>query len=276
MTTKQQLRLKQKPKVPRRSVRKGWSVKHLPSGGPRVDQVRSLPAMPKYGLARQVEVDRLKNEVHRLSRQVASLKDGFALQAEVDRLRSEVHQLALQVALSKVSPSSSWPTAIPNMPTNEPYSFLIGDPPKTAESRLPSAEDEAAAERKWQDLVQQGESARVRWLDQGLLVRSEDLARAWGRSRQALEKASGRGQLFSLKVGKNRYYPAAFKALEAEAVKGVCVYLRGEDAVAKFIFWNKAHGSLGGLTPADAIREGKGDKVARLAKAWSAERGLNF
>lgn len=276
MSTKQPLRLKQKPQVPRRSVRKGWSVQHLPSGVPRVDQVGSLPVTPEYGLAHQDEVDRLKNEVHRLSREVASLKDGFARQAEVDSLRSEVHQLALQVASSKSSLSGSGPAAIPNVPTNKRYPFLVGDSPNTAGSSLPSAEDEAAAERKWQDLVQQGESARVGWLNQGLLVPSEDLARAWGRSRQALERASGRGQLCSLKVGKNRYYPAVFRALEAEAVKGVCQFLRGEDAAAKFIFWNKAHGSLGGLTPADAIREGKGDKVARLAKAWSAERGPDF
>lgn len=129
-------------------------------------------------------------------------------------------------------------------------------------------------DQAWSALLGQGESVRTGWVRDGLLVSSVVLAEAWGRSRQALEYAAKRGELFSIKVGKNRFYPTVFARLEAEAVKAVCLKLKGEDAVAKFVFWGKKHGGLGGLTPSEAISVGQLDNVVRLAEAWSAERGL--
>lgn len=139
-----------------------------------------------------------------------------------------------------------------------------------------SAQEKAdsAAEHEWQARLQQGEAVRLRWVSEGLLIPSQQLAAAWGRSPQALSQADRRGRLISLKVKGDRYYPSVFATLEAEAVNDVCSRLVGEDAVGKFIFWNRPHGSLGGLTPAEAINAGKGAEVARLADAWSAERGL--
>lgn len=138
----------------------------------------------------------------------------------------------------------------------------------------PSVAVEDAAAVEWQLLLREGEAARVGWLRDGLLISSAELASAWGRTRQALAQAEMRGELFSVKVGKNRFYPAVFRVLEAEGVKLVCSRLGGNDAAAKFVFWDKPHESLGGLTAADAIRAGACDKVMRLADAWSAERGF--
>jgi hypothetical protein len=140
---------------------------------------------------------------------------------------------------------------------------------------VPTAEEEAAGEQQWQARLKQGESVRLAWVQDGLLIPSRQLAQAWGRTPQALSLADRHGKFLSLKVKGDRYYPAVFMTLEAEVVKDVCSRLKGEDAVGKFIFWSKPHGSLGGLTAADAIKAGKGEKVVQLADAWSAERGLN-
>ena len=126
----------------------------------------------------------------------------------------------------------------------------------------------------WNALLAQGETVRNEWVRTGLLVPSAELETAWGCSRQVLDQAAKHGELFALKVGENRYYPAVFKRVEPDGVKAVCFLLKGDDVVAKFVFWNKTHGGLRGLTPADAIQAGQGEKVAQLADAWSAERGL--
>lgn len=133
---------------------------------------------------------------------------------------------------------------------------------------------EAAATAEWRTMLAQGKTARRNWVRDGLLVPSTDLEMAWGCSRQALDRAVKQGEVFAIEVDENRYYPEVFTRLEMEAAKAVCFRLKGDDVVAKFIFWNKTHGCLGGLTPADAISAGKGDKVAQLADAWSDERGL--
>lgn len=190
--------------------------------------------------------------------QVLSLKEALAcevieLHEAINALREDYENLALGY-LSLVDRTSSdaqhGASASSKAPQNEP-------------------DDQA-----WSALLGQGESVRTGWVRDGLLVSSVVLAEAWGRSRQALEYAAKRGELFSIKVGKNRFYPTVFTRLEAEAVKAVCLKLKGEDAVAKFVFWGKKHGGLGGLTPSEAISVGQLDNVVRLAEAWSAERGL--
>lgn len=144
--------------------------------------------------------------------------------------------------------------------------------PSVASSSSVSTDD-ASAEQEWQELVSAGESVRLSWVQEGLLIPSHDLASAWARTPQALSQASSRGELLSLKVKRNRYYPAVFKSLSADDVKEICQRLKGNDEAGHFIFWNKAHSSLGGLTPEEAIHAGNRDKVAQLADAWSAERG---
>ena len=49
-----------------------------------------------------------------------------------------------------------------------------------------------------------GEAARVQWVKDGLVVPGEQLAQAWGLTRQALAPAAERGEVFAVKVG-NRY-----------------------------------------------------------------------
>lgn len=146
----------------------------------------------------------------------------------------------------------------------------------TESSESPAATGEGDSDGvAWNAFLGQGEAVRRAWVRTGLLVPASELATSWGCSEQALDQATEDGELFDLQAGDVRYYPAAFTRLEMEAVKAVCSQLKGDDVVAKFVFWNKTHGALGGLGPVDAIRgAGQSEKVIGLAAAWSDERGL--
>lgn len=118
------------------------------------------------------------------------------------------------------------------------------------------------------------EQLRQAWVDEGLLVSGSDLAKAWSRTRQAIDQARGRSELFGVRV-KNAYlYPAGFAQLPAESVGKVNRQLGGGDAVAKFIFWTRPHGGAGGMTIAALIAKGNVARAIELAQGWSAEHGV--
>ncbi len=119
-----------------------------------------------------------------------------------------------------------------------------------------------------------GEAARVQWVQDGLVVPGEQLAQAWGLTRQALAPAAGRGEIFAVKIGNRLYYPHAFLALDRETVAMLCRALGDLSASEKLIFWLRGHGALGGKDVAAALDAGVAvAKVARLATAWASERG---
>lgn len=53
-----------------------------------------------------------------------------------------------------------------------------------------------------------GENLLQQWVRDGTLIPSTELVRSWGVSRQALDQAVERGELFSLKIAGRRYYLA--------------------------------------------------------------------
>jgi hypothetical protein len=119
-----------------------------------------------------------------------------------------------------------------------------------------------------------GEAARVQWVKDGLVVPGEQLAQAWGLTRQALAAAANRGEVFAVKIGNRLYYPQAFLALYRETVAAVCRALGDLDASEKLMFWLREHGALGGKGVAAALDSGVAvAKVERLAAAWARERG---
>jgi hypothetical protein len=128
------------------------------------------------------------------------------------------------------------------------------------------------ADAAWAELIAQGEVAKACWVTSGKLIGSTHLAQDWDRTRQALDQACARNELFFVRVGRNKFYPSVFASLEADLVGRVCRKLIG-DAVGKFVFWNQQHGGLNGRTPEEAIKAGHVAKVVQLAEAWSAERG---
>ena len=119
-----------------------------------------------------------------------------------------------------------------------------------------------------------GEAARVQWVKDGLVVPGEQLAQAWGLTRQALAPAADRGEVFAVKIGNRLYYPQTFLALDREAVATVCRALGDLGASEKLMFWLREHGALGGKGVAAALDAGVAvSKVERLATAWARERG---
>ncbi len=116
------------------------------------------------------------------------------------------------------------------------------------------------------------EAARHEWISSGLLVSWRDLSDAWGgRSRQALDQACDRGDLFSLKVAGKRWYPGVFRMLPAEAVKAVNRRLANVDPASKLIFWTRPQGPLGGQTLAEAILANQLERAEQVAKAFADE-----
>jgi hypothetical protein len=118
-----------------------------------------------------------------------------------------------------------------------------------------------------------GEAARVQWVRDGLVVPGEQLAQAWGLTRQALAPAADRGEVFAVKVGNRLYYPQAFLGMDREAVAAICRALGDLGASEKLMFWLREHGALPGKSVAAALEAGTGlAKVQRLAAAWARER----
>jgi hypothetical protein len=121
-----------------------------------------------------------------------------------------------------------------------------------------------------------GEAARVQWIKDGLVVPGEQLAQAWGLTRQALAPAADRGELFAVKIGNRLFYPQAFLAMDRNAVAAICRALGDLGASEKLIFWLREHGSLAGRQVAAALEAGTSlATVERLAAAWARERGAS-
>jgi len=119
-----------------------------------------------------------------------------------------------------------------------------------------------------------GEAARVQWVKAGLVVPGEQLAQAWGLTRQALAPAADRGEVFAVKVGNRLYYPQAFLGMDRETVAAICRALGDLGTSEKLMFWLRDHGALAGKSVAAALEAGVAvAKVERLAAAWARERG---
>jgi len=119
-----------------------------------------------------------------------------------------------------------------------------------------------------------GHETYVRWTRDGTLLSSTEFAPRWGVTRQALEQAVERGELFSLKVGNRRYYPSVFLSLTRPLVAEITRTLGSADADEKLIFMLRTHGGLGGRSIAEAVSAGMEDRVLNLAQSWAEERGL--
>jgi hypothetical protein len=124
--------------------------------------------------------------------------------------------------------------------------------------------------------VTRGEAARVQWVKDGLVVPGEQLAQAWGLTRQALAPAAERGEVFAVKIGNRLYYPHAFLGMERATVAAICRALGDLTPSEKLMFWLREHGALAGKSVASALDARVGlVKVERLAAAWARERGAS-
>ena len=138
--------------------------------------------------------------------------------------------------------------------------------------RLGVPEDDFGREFPGGDLERGSEAAKAAWVKEGRLIGSNELGAAWGRTRQSLERARDRGELFNVKIANRRWYPAVFDKLDAEQVKAVCQVLSTLDPVDQFIFWERKHGSLGGRTLPEVLRSGQLKAAVGAAEAFAREQ----
>lgn len=180
------------------------------------------------------------------------------LEAEVGRLSADLGSLRSVVRMQALQPPGPRGAQARGVATGP----ALADPPR---GRAAGGLAGAAA---------RGEAARVRWVEEGLVVPGGQLARAWGLTRQALSAAADRGEIFAVKIGNRLYYPQAFLGMDRETVATVCRALGDLGASEKLMFWVRDHGTLGGRSVAPALESGVPvSEVERLAAAWARERG---
>ncbi len=176
------------------------------------------------------------------------------LEATVDRLAGDLG--AMRAELQQARPQRALAPAAADADRPEPSPFT------------PATGGLAAARAR-------GEAARVQWVRDGLVIPGAQLANAWGLTRQALAAAAGRGELFSVKVGRRLFYPQAFEPLDRDTVAQVCRALGALGSSEKLMFWLHPHGTLQGASVPAALAAGtEPARIARLARAWARERGV--
>jgi hypothetical protein len=123
--------------------------------------------------------------------------------------------------------------------------------------------------------IRRGEAARVEWVRAGEVVPAKTLADAWGLTPQALGPAAKRGELFSVAVKGQRYYPREFLELDREDVSDVCRALAPLTAAEKLVFWKRPHGALAGKTVVQTLSRKKDGSsllsVLQQARAAAAQ-----
>lgn len=107
----------------------------------------------------------------------------------------------------------------------------------------------------------------------GELVTARTLAQRLDITPQAITKARTDGRFFSISVGGEDFYPAFYAdpGLDRKVIEELTRLLGDLPGAEKLVFFRSALGSLGNLTPLDALRAGKREAVARAARAF-AER----
>jgi hypothetical protein len=125
---------------------------------------------------------------------------------------------------------------------------------------------EETAQAAIEDLAAGSENVKAAWIQDGLIIGGEQLAMAWSCSPQAVELACERGELCNLNFRGHNWYPADAASVSAADVGQVTAALQPLDGASQVIFWARRHGSLGGLTAAQAIAAGNLAGVLRMAR----------
>jgi hypothetical protein len=127
---------------------------------------------------------------------------------------------------------------------------------------------EAAPARAEAEL--RGEARLVRWTQDGTLVPVSVLENHWGVRRQSVDAARRRGEVFSVFVRGQHWYPAEALKFDRATLADIVKALGDEGASSKLLFLLRQHGALRNRTPAEAIECGMLDDVLRVANAQAA------
>ena len=120
-----------------------------------------------------------------------------------------------------------------------------------------------------------GQAQRYRraLVQQKALLSSAQMWQALSLTRQAVSAATRSGRLFTVDVDGESFYPAFFAdgAIDRATLEKVSRQLDRLPGWAKWDFFTAPRGSLGGVSPLDALRTGRVDDVLRAAKAVAEE-----
>ncbi len=118
-----------------------------------------------------------------------------------------------------------------------------------------------------------GAAARARWIKERLVVPGPQLAQAWGIRLEALATATASGEVVSIAIDGNVYFPKALLSVDRLTAVAICLALRHLRDTERLMFWLRDHGALGGTNPAAALSAGTSiDQVIALAQAWARAR----
>jgi hypothetical protein len=120
------------------------------------------------------------------------------------------------------------------------------------------------------EALARGEVRLVQWTRDGTLVDGRQLCDAWGLTRQGLDKARERGEIFSVRVKGLHYYPAEAAHFARDDLARINRELGDIDPARKLVFLKRKHGALAGGTAAEAVEKGRLMDVLRLAKDWAS------
>ncbi|WP_157360003.1 hypothetical protein [Caldimonas brevitalea] len=223
---------------------------------------RPRPGEPtkKTAAAKRSNTTGLKRP-HRVANEAPPL-----LTTVVDELRALVHQLRDQVAMQERQIQ-----ALITRQADQLTERRTSGPASTERIDLALQELRHRLPVQEHVVVEGSESVRRRWVDQGLVVGSAELRKAWGVSRQALDQAAERGDLVRMKIANRQYYPAGFLELASQDVAKVCRALQPLDEITSIVFWSRKHGALGNRTVTEALKDGKLAAVLQLAGAYAEE-----
>lgn len=177
----------------------------------------------------------------------------------LERLHQALDDLGIASNLVAVEPLGEFLPAhdVPTDDMSDPH----GD---TAPAAIVEANEQGTREAK-----ARGEARLVQWAKDGSLVDGKQLYDAWGITRQALDKARERGDLFSVMVAGHHYYPVEAEQFSRADLAQVTRALGEISTGSKLIFIKRKHGALGDRTPAEAIDHGMLPDVLRIAANWT-------
>lgn len=145
---------------------------------------------------------------------------------------------------------------------------LIDSKAGTALPRARSRKHHTANQNALDRAATRGEAQLLAWTQDKTLIDGKRLQEIWGITRQGLDKARERGDIFSIRVGAQHFYPAEAAHFTRADLSEIVQALGEASPASKLMFLKRKHGALGGCTPAEAVEKGALHDVVRLAKAW--------
>lgn len=118
-----------------------------------------------------------------------------------------------------------------------------------------------------QAFTDQAASARQTFVAQEAVIPAGVLRQKLGCTRQALSKAVRAHRLFTVDIGSERLYPAFYAdpALDRRKLERVAKELGELPGWSKWQFFTTPKASLGGVTPLDALKQGRYTETRRAA-----------